>query len=247
VQAIATPVEPGTKLIKKQRPSNEELRLPYRELLGSLTYLSTTTRHDISFAVSHLGQFNNCYGEEHWTAAKRVLRYLKGTVDLGLVYEPDFEPLTGFVDVDWGSCTEDWRSFNGYIFLLNGGPVSWDSRKQRTVALSTTEAEYMALSEGVKEAIYLQRLLQELGADEMIGSVVFCDNKGSLRLAENHTFHARSKHIDIRHHFARDVLRTKKVTLEHVPTDHQVTDFLTKGLPKMKHSWCVESSGLSVM
>jgi hypothetical protein len=168
-------------------------------------------------------------------------------VDLGLVYEPDSDPLTGFVDADWGSCTEDRRSFTGYIFLLNGGPVSWDSRKQRTVALSTTEAEYMALSEGVKEAIYLQRLLQELGADEMIGSVVFCDNKGSLRLAENPTFHARSKHIDIRHHFVRDVLRTKKVTLEHVPTDHQVADFLTKGLPKMKHSWCVESSGLSVM
>jgi transposase InsO family protein len=244
---VATPVEPGTKLIKKQRQSNEELRFPYRELLGSLTYLSTTTRPDISFAVSHLGQFNNCYGEDHWTAAKRVLRYLKGTVDLGLVYEPDSDPLTGFVDADWGSCTEDRRSFTGYIFLLNGGPVSWDSRKQRTVALSTTEAEYMALSEGVKEAIYLQRLLQELGADEMIGSVVFCDNKGSLRLAENPTFHARSKHIDIRHHFVRDVLRTKKVTLEHVPTDHQVADFLTKGLPKMKHSWCVESSGLSVM
>jgi hypothetical protein len=244
---VATPVEPGTKLIKKQRQSNEELRFPYRELLGSLTYLSTTTRPDISFAVSHLGQFNNCYGEDHWTAAKRVLRYLKGTVDLGLVYEPDSDPLTGFVDADWGSCTEDRRSFTGYIFLLNGGPVSWDSRKQRTVALSTTEAEYMALSEGVKEAIYLQRLLQELGADEMIGSVVFCDNKGSLRLAENPTFHARSKHIDIRHHFVRDVLRTKRVTLEHVPTDHQVADFLTKGLPKMKHSWCVESSGLSVL
>jgi hypothetical protein len=87
-------VEPGTKFIKKERQSNEELRLPYRELLGSLTYLSTTTRPDISFAVSHLGQFNNCYGKEHWTAAKRVLRYLKGTTDLGLVYDPD----SGWVD-----------------------------------------------------------------------------------------------------------------------------------------------------
>jgi hypothetical protein len=91
---VATPVEPGTKFIKKERQSNEELRLPYRELLGSLTYLSTTTRPDISFAVSHLGQFNNCYGKEHWTAAKRVLRYLKGTTDLGLVYDPD----SGWVD-----------------------------------------------------------------------------------------------------------------------------------------------------
>jgi hypothetical protein len=143
-------VEPGTKLIKKERQSNKKLTLPYRELLGSLTSLSTTTRPDISFAVSHLGQFNNCYGEEHWTAAKRVLRYLKGTADLRLVYDLDSEPLTGFIDADWGSCTEDRRSFIGYIFLLNGGPVSWDSRKQRTVALSTTEAEYMALSEGVK-------------------------------------------------------------------------------------------------
>jgi hypothetical protein len=94
---VAISVELGAKLIKKERQSNEEVKLPYRELLGILTYLNATTRPDISFAVSHLGQFN-CYGEEHWTAVKRVLRYLKGTADLGLVYEPDSVPLTEFVD-----------------------------------------------------------------------------------------------------------------------------------------------------
>ena len=153
---VATPVDPGTKLRKNENPSEDELKLPYRELVGALTYLSVTTRPDIAYSVSRLGQFNNCYGTEHWKAAKRVLRYLKGTIDIGLFYKKKPGPIQGFVDADWGGCIEDRKSQSGYMFLLGGGPISWDSRKQKTVALSTTEAEYMAMAESVKEAIYLQ-------------------------------------------------------------------------------------------
>ncbi|KAJ3635178.1 hypothetical protein MTP99_008105 [Tenebrio molitor] len=227
---VGTPVDLGTKLKRNGEQTEEGLKLPYRELVGALTYLATTTRSDISFGVSCLGQFNNCYKEEHWKAAKRVLRYLRGTMGMGLTYGSNAEPIKGFVDTDWGSCPENRRSYTGFVSLLNGGPVSWDSKKQKTVALSTTEAEYMARSECVKEAIYLQRFLRELGFDKNAELVIFCDNRSCLKLAENPTFHARSKHIDIRHHFLRDALQDKKVSVAYVPTNGQVADFLTKGL-----------------
>jgi hypothetical protein len=118
-----------------------------------------TTRPDIAFIVSQLGQFNNCYGEEHWTAAKRMLQYFRGSIYLGLSYEATHKPIRAFVDADWGNCTEDRRSFTGFIFLLNGSPVSWDTKKLRTVALFTTEAEYMAMADCAKEAIYLRKFI----------------------------------------------------------------------------------------
>lgn len=234
----------GEKLQKPQNQSSEDAKLPYRELVGSLMYLASSTRPDIAFAASYLGQFNNCYSEEHWRAAKRVLRYLRGTINLGINYGATSGVIEGFVDADWGSCVEDRRSYTGYIFLCNGGPITWEAKKQHTVALSTTEAEYMALTESVKEAIYLQRFLREIGFGKLADLKISCDNRSALKLAENPTFHARSKHIDIRHHFVRDVLRDKRVIIEYVPTDKQVADFLTKGLSKTKHSHCVDSSGL---
>ncbi|KAJ3661597.1 hypothetical protein Zmor_005987 [Zophobas morio] len=244
---VATPIDLGTKLEKNIDQSQEDLALPYRELVGALIYLSSTTRPDIAFAVSRLGQFNNCYGPEHWRAAKRVLRYLKGTMNVGLAFGADDGPIRAFADADWGASTEDRRSYTGYVFLLNGGPLSWEAKKQRTVALSTTEAEYMALSECVKEGLYLQRFLRELGFDDLANLVIHCDNRSCLQLAENPTFHGRSKHIDIRHHFVRDVLKNGQVRVSYVPTDDQVADFLTKGLSKPKHVRCAKSCGLDVV
>lgn len=164
---VGTPVDVNTKLAKGKKRSIEEEKYPFRELVGALSYLAITTRPDISFAASYLGQFNNCYAKEHWTAAKRVLRYLKGSRDLGLVYQKTPGPVQDFVDADWGSCPEDRRSYTGFLFKLSGCPISWDSRKQPTVALSSTEAEYMGLSECTKEAIYLRRLLEQLGLPKL--------------------------------------------------------------------------------
>lgn len=243
--SVSTPIDCGLKLTKKTPMTAEDAKIPYRELVGALNYLATATRPDISFAVSYLGQFNNCYGEEQWKAAKRVLRYLKGTVNVGLSYCEGNEPLQGFVDADWGSNVEDRRSFTGYMFLLNGSPISWDAKKQGTVALSTTEAEYMALAESAKESVYLRRFLYEIGLEDAANVSLFCDNNSAIKLAENPTFHARSKHIDIRHHFVRELLKRKELMLRHIPTDKQVADMLTKGLPRPKHEWCMVNSGMS--
>jgi hypothetical protein len=128
---VGTPVDLSTKLKRNGEQTVEDLKLPYRELVGALTYLATTTRPDISFAVSCLKQFNNYYKEEHWKVAKRVLRYLKGTMGVGLTYGSNAEPIKGFVDADWGSCPENRRSYSGFVFLLNGGPVSWDSKNRK--------------------------------------------------------------------------------------------------------------------
>ena len=241
---VVTPINFGTKMMQNNSPTEEESKLPYRELIGALTYLATTTRPDISFAVSYLGQFNNCYDFTHWKAAKRVLRYLKGTIDVGLSFGPSDEPISAFVDADWANDVVDRRSFTGYLFCLGGSPVSWDARKQRTVAMSTMEAEYMALSECAKECVYLKNFLAELGFDKLADITIHCDSQSAIKLAKNPTFHARSKHIDVRYHYIREVLKDDMFELIYVPTENQIADMMTKGLPRIKHEWCVKASGM---
>lgn len=168
-----------------------------------LTYLATCTRPDIAFAVSHLSQFNNCFDETHWKAAKRVLRYLKGTSNVGLSFGRTKEHLSCYTDADLPNNLDDRHSYTGYIFILNGCPVSWESKKQRTTALSSTKAEYMAISDAVKEAVYLRRFIDGLGFELPTKLKIFNDNNGARKLAENPVFHARTKHIDVRHHYVR--------------------------------------------
>lgn len=139
-----------------------EEKLPYQKLIGSLMYLAIMTRPDIAYTVSYLSQFNNSYSQIHWNYAKRVLKYLLRTKDYCLKYSKGRAEITGFVDADWASDTIDRRSYTGFCFLKSGSAISWESKKQRTVALSSCEAEYMALSEAGREAIYLQNLEREL-------------------------------------------------------------------------------------
>jgi Reverse transcriptase (RNA-dependent DNA polymerase)./Integrase core domain. len=245
---VSTPMDVNVKLTKlEQNPDVEERKLPFRELVGALMYLAVATRPDIAHAVSVLSQFNTCYGKVHWTAAKRVLRYLKGSNELGLIFDPGTESLKGYVDADWASCSMDRRSYTGYIFILGNGAISWDSKKQRTVALSSTEAEYMGLAEAAKETIHLQTFLEELGFENLSNSMVLNDNMGAQRLAENPIFHARTKHIDVRHHFVREAVQKKKLRLEHVSTDDMIADMLTKALPKTKHMRCLDMLGLGTL
>ncbi|KAM3966065.1 uncharacterized protein ACR2FA_012935 [Aphomia sociella] len=144
-KAAYTPMETGLKLMKYE---SKQADLPYQNLIGALMYLSVATRPDITHAVSYLSQFNNCYGEEHWKAAKRILRYLQGTKDYKLKYEKiNNSELVGYADADWAACQIDRRSYTGYCFIMCGGAISWESRKQKTIALSTAEAEYMSLTE----------------------------------------------------------------------------------------------------
>lgn len=241
---ISTPLALGRKFTKPSK--TEDTSLPYREIVGELMYVAQGTRPDIAHAVGVLAQFNSCYDIQHWQAAKRVLRYLQGTLNYELVYQKDNLPLQGFADADWGNCFIDRRSFTGNTFKLCGGAISWQSRKQRTVALSSTEAEYMSLTDAAKEGVFLVKFLKELHFNDLTNLVIFNDNQSAGRLAENPIHHSRTKHIDIRYHFIRRVLSDGLLRIEYLPTSEMVADVLTKGLSQSLHKKCVCELGLKV-
>lgn len=242
---VSTPLLIGSKLSKTDIWSEEDgPKPPYRELVGSLMYLSVATRPDISHAASVLSQYNDCFGKSHWIAAKRILRYLKKTAYTGIEFKPD-GILKGFVDADWAGSLDDRSSFTGYTFVMNNSPISWESRKQRTVALSSTEAEYMALCDASKEAVYLLRLLKEVSEDSPNSLQLFNDNMGAQRLVVNPVYHARTKYIDIRHHYIREVMNSGRISLNYLPTEEMPADVLTKVLSKGKHWHCNHLMGVS--
>jgi hypothetical protein len=207
----------------------------YRQLIGSLMYL-VNTRPDICFAVNTLSQFMVEPRQVHWAAAKHVLRYLQGTLDFGLEYvRGDGVRLAGYTDSDWAGSVSDRRSTSGCCFGLGSAAVSWFSRKQKSVALSSSEAEYMAASLACCEAVWLRKMLFSLFGGCLDPTMIYCDNQSCIKLTENPVFHDRSKHIDIRYHSIRDYVQRGIVKLEFVPTDEQVADILTKALPWGKH------------
>lgn len=244
--SISTPVEvkSGKNKLFEMYKDKEVSEKPYRQLVEALMYLAVATRPDIAYAATYLGQFNHCHIKEHWVAAKRVLRYLRGTINHGLCFRYSKSPVTGYTDAEWGGCSYDRRSYTGYVFLISGAAISWKSQKQRTVALSSTEAEYMALSEATKESIYLQSVLVELGLVELSDVKLFCDNRGAISLAENRVMHSRTEHIDIRYHLVRQGIREKKLRLNYLSTTNMTADVFTKALPKLKHAECTEDVGL---
>jgi hypothetical protein len=241
-KAVGTPMEPGQKLIKSQEPQTREELLemaviPYRNAVGSLIYVMLGTRPDLAAAVGSVSQFMANPGKQHWQAVKRILRYLKGTADMEICLgsaRSKWE-LVGYSDADWGSNLDDRRSVTGFVFLLNG-PISWQSKKQPTVALSSTEAEYMALSQATKEAMWLRSLLGELGYAQGHPTRLLGDNQGSLALSSNPVQHSRSKHIDIRHHFIREAIEDEKIMLEYCNTRDMIADILTKPLTRQQFS-----------
>jgi hypothetical protein len=211
----------------------------YRELVGSLIYLMICTRPDICWVVTKLSQHLSAPVESHWIAAKHVLRYLKGTIDHELCYRKNESGLilSGYSDADWAASEDDRRSTSGYCFSLNPkGPfISWKSRKQPTVALSSCEAEYIALAGAVQESLYLDQLLNNIGCTVQEGpTVIFEDNQGAIALAGNPVNRQRSKHIDIKYHFIRSEVNNGRVTLRYCPTANMVADIFTKPASKMK-------------
>uniref|UniRef100_A0AAV1UB76 RxLR effector candidate protein n=1 Tax=Peronospora matthiolae TaxID=2874970 RepID=A0AAV1UB76_9STRA len=204
--------------------------VPYRSAVGGIMYLMVATRPDLAAAVGSLSQFSSDPCPTHWQALKRVLRYLQATPNHGLEFtREEGSRICGYTDADWAGDIESRRSTSGYVFMMNGECISWKSQKQRTVALSSTEAEYMALSEATKEAVWLKVLLGELGemtSDEAIK--MYEDNQGSIALAKNPEFHKRTKHIDIRYHFVRKRVESGEVVLEYCPTQDMLADMMTK-------------------
>lgn len=208
-------------------------------------YAALGTRTDIMHTVSVLAQFSSNPKTEHWIAAKRVLRYLQGTIDLALKFEGNDDHLTCYVDADWANCNIDRRSYTGSVFVFNGAAVSWESRKQRTIALSSTEAEYMAIGDATKEAMHLVSFLKDIGFPDIAQVTILNNNQGAGKLAENPVYHSRSKHIDVRHHFVRQALREQPINLLYIPTEQMIADVLTISLPGPRHKQCISGFGLS--
>ena len=232
---VTTPMD-TSKLFpaSEQERATEGDRRWYASAIGSLMYLMLGTRPDIAFAVSCLSRFMSNPTTAHKNAVTRVLRYLLGSQDMELVYRGDLQPLTGYTDADWAGDIETRRSTSGYIFNLGSGAISWSSKRQPTVALSSCEAEYMGETQAVKEAIWLRRLLGELlgHGDNPVATIIFGDNQGAIQLARNPQFHARTKHVAVHHHFVREVQANGEVDIQYTPTEKQIADGLTKALPK---------------
>ncbi|UYV79912.1 hypothetical protein LAZ67_18001028, partial [Cordylochernes scorpioides] len=195
---ISTPMDSNSKLTKISSIEGENepvKKVEYQSLIGSLIYLSVSTRPDIAYAVSALGQFSNDPRRQHWNAAKRVLRYLKGTSCLRITYRKSNEALHGYVDADWGGNLVDRKSHKGIVYFLARGPIAWESKKQQTVTLSSTESEYIALCEAGKEAVYLRALLDEMGFGELLNgpTVLKTDNQGAQQLARSLPFSLKKK------------------------------------------------------
>ena len=208
----------------------------YAAAVGGLMWPACTVRPDISFAVQLVARFTNNPTKEHWTAVIRILRYLKGTRTRGLVYSPSTATsLAGFCDADWAGDVDKRKSTSGYCFLLNGTAISWTSKRQSTVALSSAEAEYLALGTAVQEALWLHSFTSELHILRNPTIPIFCDNTAAIALANNPIFHGRSKHIDIRHHFIRSHLQEQHFSLSHIPGNENPADIFTKGLPRPAH------------
>lgn len=209
-----------------------------QSLLGSLMYLMICTRPDLSFTVNVLSRFVSKNNKQVWEYLWVVLRYLKGTIDLKLTYEKNtesnFEVLLGYVDADWANDTSCRKSTTGYVFkLYENCCVTWNTRKQNSVADSSTAAEYMALHEGTKEALWLK----SLGATVNLNVkyvILYEDNLGCISIAEDPRDHKRTKHIDVKYHFVRDEVESKNVKLIYICSENQIADMFTKPLDRIK-------------
>jgi hypothetical protein len=237
VKPKGTPLPPGCKLTKAGTPL-DQTGCSYSEVIGSLMYLAVCTRPDISQAVGALARYMACPTEEHMRAAKHVLGYIAGTKECGLCFGGDGTlQLQGFADADYAGDTDNRRSTTAFVFVLGGAAVSWQSRLQPTVAMSTTESEYMAASAAVKEGLWFRKLLPVFGI--AAGPVpIFGDNQAALKLLKNPISCSRTKHIDTMHHFARERVAREEVAFHYIPTDHMVADVLTKALPRTKFEQC---------
>jgi hypothetical protein len=238
-------VVPLSAAVKLSRDGDEPLDVsvfPYRELVGSLMYLAVCTRPDISQAVGALARYMSAPQKQHWDAARSLLRYIRGTTGFGICFG-DGGGLQGYCDADYAGDIDTRRSTTGFVFTLNGGAVSWSSRLQPTVAVSTAESEYMSAASAVKEALWLKKLLTALGRD--VAPVhMFCDNQAAIKLIKHPIASMRSKHIDVHHHFVRERVARGEVVFEYCSTSDMVADCLTKALAVGKFHSCLAGMGV---
>ena len=245
------PARHGIHLSKKMPPQTFEDRermakIPYASAIGSLMYAMLCTRPDIAYAVSVTSRFQSNPGLEHWGAVKAIFKYLRRTKDMILTYGGGDLRLDGFTDSDFQSDVDDRKSISGFIFLCNGGAVSWKSSKQDTTADSSTEAEYIAASNAAKEAVWMRKFVTELGVVPTIELPVplYCDNNGAIAQAKEPRSHQKSKHIGRRFHIIREIIGRGDVTVHKIASADNVADPLTKAMTQRQLDHHLEKMGL---
>jgi hypothetical protein len=251
--SVTTPLDPNIRLSSSMSPKTPEesesmLSVPYLQAVGALMYLAIATRPDISYSVGVLARFNKNPGPQHWKAVKHLFRYLKGTLDYKLTYSSHGSSspklFTTYCDADHGGNPDNGRSTSGYIVKLGSGAISWSSRLQGIVALSTTEAEYVAATSAGQEILWLRNLFTELGYKFNSPSTLYIDNQSALSVAKNPEHHGRMKHLDLRFYWLRNEVEKGVVQLVHVRTDAMPADIMTKSLGRVKVGEMVRMIGL---
>jgi hypothetical protein len=245
-QSVQMPLDPKVKILPNPEGSEGDRSNSFAQLLGELQFVANSTRPDIAFAVNRLASYAANPSMQHWTAVKRILRYLSGTKDYGLkyLYSPDPVSFQGFADASF-KCREDGKSITGYVFIAAGGAITWRSGKQSVTATSSTEAEYIALWEAGKEASWLRNLHNDLRLTQTSPTRLFSDSEGALKIAWNPVFHSRTKHIDPKYHWTREKIQAGRITAEYLPSGQQTADVLTKALPRPTHETHVRNMGLA--
>jgi hypothetical protein len=256
---VFTPMATGIHLAVDDPDNNETIHhmaiteggpiVPYQSVIGSAMYAMLGTRPDLAYAVGMLGRFSANPKSSHWAAAKRLLRYLKGTRDWALHYDgADLSidmTFYGYSDADWNGDRDTSRSTSGYVFIVSRGAIGWSSRRQSMVALSSTESEYIGLANAGQHLAWLRSFFEELGQQQKNPTELRCDNRAAIILSQDPQYRARTQHIQRKYHFVRDdLVRKGECVVLWYPTEDMVADIFTKALPHDKHSKFCLSMGL---
>ena len=234
-KSASTPLSTSARLVKATIMDVLTDQKEYQSIVGSLMYAMLATRPDLAQSIQQISQFSQNPTKTHEKAAKQGLRYINGTIDEGIIYNGNLGMrLKAWSDANWGG-EEGRESVSGFVFTLAEGAISYSSKKQRSVALSTTESEYMTLLHALKELIWLLRFLREIGYDINNQNIIYTDNQDAIALAHNPEHHARTKHVDIQYHFVRNCVEDGTTRLEYCPTEDMVADGLTKALGPERH------------
>ena len=230
-----SPCSPNQHLLPNDSPSLSDPS-SYRSLVGALQYL-TFTRPDLSFAVQQACQYMSSPTQNHLQAAKRILRYIRGTLHFGIAFTPGFPSLSAYCDADWAGDPVDRRSISGLVVFFGNCPITWSAKKQSTVSRSSTEAEYRGLASTAAELYWIRMLLRDLGIFLSTPPLLWCDNVSALAIASNPDFHARTKHIEVDYHFVREKVLRKDLLIKYISSNDQLADIFTKGLPSSRFHW----------